>query len=80
MTKMSYHTKLNTNTLLKVQFSPNRFFLSSCEIVFKFAVQHCNQISNCQDFGFILYTEKLLFYQSPTRHSGYHCDNVVTVR
>ena len=25
------------------------------------------------------YTAKLLFYQSPTRHSDYYCDNVVTV-
>ena len=25
------------------------------------------------------YTAKLLFHQSPTRHSDYHCDDVVTV-
>ena len=24
------------------------------------------------------YTAKLLFHQSPTRHSDYHCDDVVT--
>ena len=30
--------------------SQNSFFLSSCEIISKL---HCNQISNCQDFGVI---------------------------
>ena len=27
----------------------------------------------------VTYTAELLFHQSPTRHSDYHCDDVVTV-
>ena len=60
---MSYHTEVNTVTLtltLSAIFS-KQVFPSTCETVPEFAVQHCNQPPNCQDFDVSLKQNVIAF-------------------
>ena len=70
--------KLPTYPVRKTGFNPHKGRLPPFTGLKEIVTQH-HQMRQMLAIIILNYTAKLLFHQSPTRHSDYHCDNVVTV-